>query len=103
MMTVLVIIIVIRELASAIATTGFLERNGNDVKPTKRHTGIPGWYECMMILMVAVFMKKREKLYSYSSSCSCMSKSVAPRGTDYQQSINVNINLILSVIINQQF
>ena len=51
-----------------------------------------------------VFEKKRRKqeLHSSFSSCSCMSKSVAPRGTDYQQGINVNINIISSVIINKK-
>ena len=45
MMIFFVIIIVIRERVSANATIECLERNGDDVKPTQRHTGIPGWYD----------------------------------------------------------
>ena len=48
-----------------------------------------------------VYEKKKE-FYPSSSSCSCMSKSVAPRGTDYQQGINVIIRIIWIIIVNKQ-
>ena len=61
MMIFFVIIIVIRERVSANATIECLERNGDDVKPTQRHTGIPGWYEWMLIFMVVMFLRKKKK------------------------------------------